>query len=315
VQTEQSATMWESGPRTAAMVFAPLTCRTRWEGAAVTVWLALIDALLLVWMWRRPIDWAKFLLLVVIVASVPLILHLALRTWAAFTLEYWVDRNSITVVWANARQVIPLGRIRRIIRGGVDNLSRTAWFHWPAPYLGSTGRALGLLNIKLLSTRPLPECLLLETDNAVFALSPADADGFLASLQARHSLGPVAALEPVVLRNSPWDRVFHREAIGPLLLGAGLLGVLALFGALMWQFPDLPEALAFHYNTDGLPDVVREKDALFLLPSIGLLAWLANGAWGAWMALRDQRTGAYMLWGGAIIVQAFSFMALYTLIN
>jgi hypothetical protein len=34
-----------------------------------------------------------------------------------------------------------------------------------------------------------------------------------------------------------------------------------------------------------------------------------------WMALRDQRTGAYMLWGGAIIVQAFSFMALYTLIN
>ena len=297
------------------MTFQPLACRTRWEGVAVAGWLVLIDLLLLVWMWRRPVDWAKFVLILAIVASVPLLYHLAVRTWAAFTLEYWVDRNAITVSWANTRQVIPQDSIRRVIRGGVANLSGTAWLHWPAPYLGSTGRALGLLNITLLSTRPLPECLLLETEGAVFALSPADAEGFLAALQVRHSLGPVAAVEHAVLHSKPWDRVFHREATGPVLLGAGLIGVLVLFGTLMWQFPDLPDALAFHYNTDGLPDVVREKNALFLLPSIGLLAWLANGSWGLWMALRNQRTGAYMLWGGAVIVQIFSFLALYSLMN
>ncbi len=297
------------------MIFAPPPCRTRWEGVAVTAWLLLIDLLLLIWMLRRPVDWVKFALILAMVASVPLIVHLALRTWAGFTLEYWVDRNAITVRWANTRQVIPQESIRRVIRGGVENLSRTAWLFWPAPYLGGGGRALGLLNIFMLSTRPLPECLLLETDDAVFALSPADMDGFLASLQVRHSLGPVAAVEHAVLRSTPWDRIFHRQATGIVLLVAGLAGVLALFGALMWQFPNLPDALAFHYNTDGIPDVVREKSALFLLPMIGLIAWLANGIWGAWMALHGQRTGAYMLWGGAVIVQIFSFLALNSLVN
>lgn len=313
MQSESSAPLWEAQAPASGMVFRPLTCRTRWEGVVVGMWLVLIDLLLLTWMWRRQVDAVKFLLLVAIVASIPLIIHIAHRTWAAFTLEYWVDRNSITVVWANTRQVIPLGRVQRIIRGGVENLSRTAWLYWPAPFLGSAGRALGLLNINMLSTRPMPECLLLQTDEAVFALSPENIEGFLASIQARHSLGPIAEVEPVVLRSSLWDRVFHGEASGAVLLGAGLFGVLALFGVLMWQFPDLPEVLAFHYNTDGLPDVVREKNALFLLPSIGLLAWMVNGVWGLWMSLHNQRTGAQLLWGGAVIVQIFSFLALYSL--
>jgi hypothetical protein len=59
---------------------------------------------------------------------------------------------------------------------------------------------------------------------------------------------------------------------------------------------------------------VRNKSALFLLPGIGLLAWLANGLWGMWMAHRKQLIGAYMLWGGAIIVQICSLLALKSLL-
>ena len=81
----------------------------------------------------------------------------------------------------------------------------------------------------------------------------------------------------------------------------------------MLRFPDLPDVMAFHYNSDGLPDVVREKAFLFLLPAIGFLAWLTNGLWGIWMAVHDQRTGAYMLWGGAVIVQVCSLLALNSL--
>jgi hypothetical protein len=64
-----------------------------------------------------------------------------------------------------------------------------------------------------------------------------------------------------------------------------------------------------------LPDVVREKTALFLLPAIGLMTWLINGVWGLWMAFQQQRTGAYMLWGGALIVQFCSYMALTSLMD
>jgi hypothetical protein len=249
------------------------------------------------------------------VASVPLIIHLAYRTWAAFSLEYWVDRNAITVRWANSCRMIPLHRVRRVIRGGVENLGKAGWLEWPAPYLGSSGRALGLLNITMLATRPLSDCLLLETGEAVFALSPADEEAFLTSIQVRHRLGSVAGGQTVTMRSSLWSRAIGADPVGAFLLGSGLVGVLILFGVLMLGFEDLPDALAFHYNIHGEPDVVRGKAALFLLPFIGLLAWLINGMWGLWMALRNQHTGAYMLWGGAVIVQLFSFLALYSLMH
>jgi hypothetical protein len=44
-----------------------------------------------------------------------------------------------------------------------------------------------------------------------------------------------------------------------------------------------------------------------------LLAWLINGLWGIWMAAHQQPTGAYLLWGGALIVQACSLLALHSL--
>ena len=295
------------------MVFRPAPCRTRWEGVAVTFWLVLIDLLLLIWMWRRPIDWMKFGLLVLMVLSVPIILHLAYRTWAAFTLDYWVDRNSITVSWANSRQVIPLASVRRMISRGVDSLGSSGILEWPAPYLGGSGRALGLLNIMMLATRPLPDCILLETGDAIYALSPGDEEAFLAAIQVRHKLRPVSNVDAVAVRSSLWHRTVGADPIGSALFAAGLVGVLILFGVLMLGFQNLPDALAFHYNAQGQPDVVREKQALFLLPFIGLLAWIVNGAWGLWMAALGQRPGAYMLWGGAIIVQIFSFLALHSL--
>ena len=90
------------------MVFKPEPCPTRWEGLAAAFWIVLIDLLLVVWAARRPADMLKFLLVIVVVGSLPLLAHLLLRTWGAFTLEYWVDRNAVTVRWAHLRQVIPL---------------------------------------------------------------------------------------------------------------------------------------------------------------------------------------------------------------
>jgi uncharacterized membrane protein len=117
------------------------------------------------------------------------------------------------------------------------------------------------------------------------------------------------------MRSTAWQRLFGQDRLGPALLTGGLVGVLLLFGILMVRFPNLPDAMAFHYNSEGLPDVVREKSALFLLPAISLMAWLINGVWGLWMAFRQQRTGAYMLWGGTLIVQICSYMALTSLMD
>jgi len=298
------------------MVFKAAPARNRWEGLAVCTWIVLIDILFVVWIWVRPVDWIQFVLIVLVLLSIPLFVHLAYRTWSLFTLEYWVDRNAVTVAWAGMRQVIPLHQIRQIVENGAQDLSRPGWRHWPAHHM-RVGRTLGMLNLTLLATRPLPDCLLLDSGDAVYAISPADPDQFLDILQERFQLGPAIRVRAERQRVSPvlrlWEKLAIHDAVGISLLLGGVGGALVLFGVLMIRFPGLPADLVMRYNADGLPELIRDKSALFLLPAIGLMTWLVNGLWGLWLTARDQPLGAYMLWGGAIAVQLFALLALIDL--
>jgi len=295
------------------MVFKPTRSRIKWESLIVSGWIVVIDGLLLLWAIRRPVDTLKFALIFVVLTSLPLLLHLLNRTWTAFTLEYWVDRDAVTIHWANACQVIPLGEIRRIVYGGLQDASKPAQWHWPADHLRST-QALGQLDVRLMASRPLDKCLLLETNGGIFAISPADPDGFVDAVQTRYQMQPVRPVVMEEVHSTPFGRVFWRTRVGWLLLGIGFFGVLALIGMLMVRYPMLPDEMVFGYSSDGLPLSIRGKSSLFLLPAIGMLTWLVNGAWGLWMAARREPTGAYMLWSGAIVVQICSLLALASLI-
>jgi hypothetical protein len=298
------------------MVFKPLPCPTRWEGLAAAFWIVLIDLLLIVWAVRRPADMLKFLLVIVVVGSLPLLAHLLLRTWAAFTLEYWVDRNAVTVRWAYMRQIIPLPSIVHMSAGGDAPAGHGGLLDWPLPYLRSVGSDGSL---QLFATRSPDhpsgsQCLLLDTPAATYVLSPADADGMIATIQERYAMGPSQVLEPERQRSGRLDRVLPDDRLGHWLLVGGLLGVLILFGVLMISFPNLPDILTVRYNSAGLPEEIREKGALYRLPIIGLLAWSINGIVGLVLA-RRQPMAAYMLWGGAVVVQVFSLLALVSLIT
>jgi hypothetical protein len=128
-------------------------------------------------------------------------------------------------------------------------------------------------------------------------------------------MGPTQRLHPHRVRRSPvLGRVLPADRLGTVLLVGGAVGVLLLFGVVMITFPDLPEVLTVRYNGAGLPEEIRAKTALFRLPVIGLLAWLINGVVGMSLLARQQRTGAYMLWGGALTVEIVSLLALVSLI-
>jgi hypothetical protein len=291
------------------MVFKPPPCRTRWEGLVVSFWVLLIDSLLFTWVLQRPTDWLRFFMILLIMLSTPILLHLLYRTWGSFTLEYWVDRNAVTIRWANVRQIVPLSTIQQLIQGGVQDSDQLRWMHWPAPYV-RPAYSPELREVTLFATQPLTDCLLLDTGSAVFAISPARQSEFIAILQERFRMGAVQALQPSQVRTAIGERILGADRVGPLLLGLGLLGVLTLFGVLMVRFPELPNPLPTRYTPDGLPEIVRDKQVLFRLPIIGLFAWLVNGTWGIWMNLRRQQVGAYLLWGGTVIVQIFLLFAL-----
>ncbi len=294
------------------MVFRPVADKTRWDSLLVSGWLLLIDLLLFFWVINRPTDSLRFLLIVLITVTLPLLIHLLYRTWGVFTLEYWVDRNAVTIRWANLRQVIPLHEIAQIIQGGEAIVDQQPWRHWPAPFVWTAPKAAP--PITLFATQPLPNCLLLDTKERRFALSPATEAEFLDALQDRYQLGPSQPLAVEQVHLSPMAHLVGPGRVGPILLGLGLLGVLVLFGVLMVRFPELPNPLPVRFTRDGLPELVRDKDVLFRLPVIGLFAWVINGAWGVFMVWRKQPVGAYLLWSGTIVVQAFLLMALRTVL-
>jgi hypothetical protein len=223
-----------------------------------------------------------------------------------------VDRNAITVRWAYMRQIIPLPAIMQIAMGQDLPVGKPGWLHWPVPYLRSVGREGA---IQLFATRPPAECVLFDTADGTYALSPADPQAMVATVQERYAMGPSQVLAPGSVRTGRWNRLLPAEKLGIWLLAGGLLGVLTLFGVLMISFPNLPDVLTVRYNSAGLPEEIREKSALYRLPIIGFLAWGINGAAGMILMARRQPMAAYMLWSGALVVQVFSLLALVSLIT
>ena len=64
----------------------------------------------------------------------------------------------------------------------------------------------------------------------------------------------------------------------------------------------LPDVLPIHYNSAGQVDRIGLRQQLFILPAIGLLSFLANGALAYVLRRRDRQLG-YLLLGAGVVVQ------------
>lgn len=299
------------------MVFKPVLNPTRWEGVAVCAWILLGQLLLAQWVVNRSTDWLRFVLAAVLLLSVPLLLHVAYRTWIAFSLEYWLDRNSLTVRCADVRQVIPLGSLKQVLLGSnapAEPLTlRETWMAWPAPYVGS--KRAGDALVMLFANQPMAHCLLLESETATWGVSPEEPASFIEAVQQRVQQGPVAAVAHTYERRFDPAGFLNVDRLGLILIGAGLLGGALLLGVFMVRYPGLPDVLTVAFTGEGMPEVVREKSSLFILPILGMLAWVVNSVGGMLMAGRRQVSAAYLLWGGTLVVQVCALAALIGLIG
>jgi hypothetical protein len=243
----------------------------------------------------------------VILSSLPPLVYLIYRTYGVFTLEYWVDRDSVTIIWGPTQLVIPILDIQEIV-WGLDTDHSTPPGPWPVPWVGGW-RCPPLGEIYSYATRPVGEQVLLVTSWATYGLSPDQPEAFILALQERCRLGPARRRHPYVRRPSWWAYPLWRDRLGLGLLSAALLLNLVLYAIISWQYPVLPAYLPLHFDAQGQVDRVGSRAALFVLPTLGSLSWIVNGLWGLWH-YRRQRLAAYLLWGGAILIQVLATMAL-----
>jgi hypothetical protein len=297
------------------MTFKPFAASDRWYGLLVMLALAVLDVILVRVILGRPVDGLSFLLGLWVMGSALVFLYVGYRTVGAFTMEYWLDRDAVTLVWGPTRQVVPIGQIQRVMMGTTAKPTNPArLWHWPCPNRRRMlTDELGIVNAY--ATRPLAEQIILKTSGESYGLAPCDARALTDALQTRYALGVARPLRAELQRPPLWTWSLWRDRTALVLIGAGLLGVLLMFGALCFRFPVLSSDLPLHFDVGGLPDRIGPKSGLFVLPVIGLIAWVFNLIAGIWLYRRVQQGAAYLLWGGALAVQIIAGLALFNLMR
>ena len=241
--------------------------------------------------------------------------YIGFRALGAFTMEYWIDRDAITLKWGPTRQLVPLPLIQRVqINTTAQPSSPPRIWHWPCPERRRYSvPGVGVVNAY--ATHPLAEQIVLVTGGESYSLSPEDVPGFVRAMQERHALGPARLLAAELQRPPLWTWPLWRDRAAMILMGAGLLAVLVMFGVLCFRFPSLSSDLPLHFDINGLPDRIAPKAGLFALPMIGLVTWILNTAAGVWLYRHVQHGAAYLLWGGALAVQGIVGLALFNLMR
>lgn len=298
------------------MQFSSAVTRAKWDAMIVASWLSLAALLLLRWVDVRATDWLRFVLIGLMVLVGALAFLMSYGAWGLLTLTYQVDRNSIRIRCRRSAVVIPLNKVKRVIKSEQSMPDQHEWWRWPASFMRTERRKDGRY-LTMLATRPLHECILIDTGPILYALSPSSSEQFLSTLQENFRIGPIGVLQESDATPYTFDLqlLLGVDLAARRILLAGFTGVLVLFLLLLVRYPFLPETMAVRFDPNGIPELVRDKSGLFLLPMIGLICWIINGLWGILMASRNQVTGAYLLWSGAVLVQVSLFFALLSLVR
>jgi len=262
----------------------------------------------------QEINLLSFLIVLMVLASLPVLVVAAYETLSWFSLRYHMDRNEIAIRWVGTELIIPLGDVKRILpsRQFGETLVRRRGIHWPGHERGE-GLVPGIGHTQFLSTRPTAEQLLLITPGQAFAISPQDMAGFLKGFEARRAMGPNRLVERA-LRQAPWRSLsLWEDQTAWVLLGVALAVNLGLFAYLAARFPGLDLQLPLHFNNLGQADRIGTKIELFALPIIGLIILGTNLALGL-LLYRRERAGSYLLWGAAAAAQALFWLATFSIV-
>lgn len=282
------------------MAFRPLEPRHRLYARIACAALFLIAAVLLIQLLRAPVGPASVLMAAGFALSAGSAMLLLFRLWALRELDYWIDRDAVRVFWAGDEIVIPLGEIQKVEQPENGGERRSSWWRWPAvwvrpPRSGQTERVA-------LATAGPEQCLAIVTAGRTYLVSPTDPHAFIAAWLDRRDLGPARVLRPAIHRAALRRHWFWRDRTAQVLLAGGLALGLLLAAYLVWRFPGLPLDLPLHFDPAGIPDRIGPRRAIFLLPGITWLIWFSNAVAGVVLYER-QRLPAYLLWGGALVLQ------------
>jgi hypothetical protein len=243
-----------------------------------------------------------------VLASLGLVALIGYWVYGLVDSGYFLDRNALVIHWGPMEQIVPVGQIERIVQGQeIEDRASVTGGVWPGHCVGfaevpDVGPSL------MYATASSQRQIYVVTPGLAYGISPADPEGFVQSLSKRIEMGPTQVVEQSSKRPGFLDWAIWGDRAGLAFIVVGLISVLLLTGVVCLVFPALPRLVPLHFGAAGQPDRYAPPRFLFVIPLIGLTALVVNGAVG-WLLNSRERLASHLAWGGAVLVQALTWVA------
>jgi len=252
-------------------------------------------------------------LLVGLIAFAP-IPFLGYRGYALLKADYYIDRDSLAILWGLRIEDIPLTDIEWV-RPASDLSQPLALprLRLPGAVLGRRRHPdLGAVEFIASSARNL---ILIATSRHVFAISPRDAAALVRTFARATELGsltPTAAksVYPSFVITQAWESPAARFLwISGLLLNLGLVGWVGILIPSLSQVP-------FGYDRFGAPNVTAPSVQLILLPLVSALMFITGLLAGLYFYRWDrERPLAFIIWISSAVCALLFLLAVLFLVG
>ena len=252
-------------------------------------------------------------LLIALMAFVP-IPFLGYRAYALLKADYYIDRDSLAILWGLRIEDIPLTDIEWV-RPASDLTTPLSLprFRMPGAVLGRRRHPdLGAVEFIASSAKNL---ILIATSRHVFAISPRDAASLVRTFARATELGSLTPTEaksvyPSFVITEAWETPLARFLwISGLLLN---LGLVAWVGILIPSLSQVP----FGFDPLGVPNAIAPSVQLILLPLISALMFITGILAGLYFyRWEKERPLAYIIWISSALCALLFLMAVLFLVN
>ena len=252
-------------------------------------------------------------LLIGLLAFAP-IPFLGYRAYALLKADYYIDRDSLAMLWGLRVEDIPLTDIEwvRPVSDLTHPLSLPR-FRLPGAVLGTRRHPdLGSVEFLASSARNL---ILVATSKHVFAISPKDAASLVRTFARATELGSLTPTEaksvyPSFVITQAWDSPIARFVwMTGLLLN---LGLVAWVGILIPSLSQVP----LGFDPFGVPNVTVPSGRLILLPLISALMFITGLIAGLYFyRWEKQRPLAFVVWISSTLCALLFLIAVLFLVT
>jgi len=239
---------------------------------------------------------------------------LGYRAYALFKADYYIDRDSLAILWGLRLEDIPLTDIEWV-RPASDLTNPLALprFRLPGAVLGTRRHPdLGAVEFIASTARNL---ILIATSKHVFAISPRDAASLVRTFARATELGSLSPAEPKSVYPSfvitqAWESPFARFLwLTGLLLN---LGLVAWVGFLIPSLSQVP----FGFNPYGVPNVTAPSVRLILLPLLSALLFITGLFTGLYLyRWEKERPLAFIIWLSSTLSVVLFLLAVLFLVT